>query len=59
MSEELRAFIIQVIREELEFDTKTESVYTGDMEGNGSLYRNSHYVTVKVGGEVLTTIDLD
>ena len=58
MNDELRALIIQVIREEVEFDQKTSTEYTGAMDG-GSLYRNMHTIIVKVGGEILTTISLD
>ena len=58
MNDELRAMIIQVLREELEFDTKTSKEYTGALY-DGPLYRDSHTIIVKVGGEVLTTISLD
>ncbi len=49
--------IRKIIREELTFDVKTESVYTGGLDG-GSLYRDAHTVEVIFNNEVISTFGI-
>ena len=57
-SEELRQIIRNVIREELTFDTETDSRYNGGMVDGGSMYTNYTTVTVKLNGEYMAYFDL-
>ncbi len=55
--EEIKNLIRQIIREELTFDAKTESVYTGGLD-DGVLYRESHTIEVIFDNEVIAAFSV-
>lgn len=55
--EEIKNLIRQIIREELTFDAKTESVYTGGLD-DGVLYRDCHTIEVIFDNEVIATFSV-
>jgi hypothetical protein len=55
--EELKEMIRQIIREELTFEAKTESVYTGGFD-DGVLYKDAHTIEVIFDNQVLATFSI-
>jgi len=54
----LREAILQLIAETLTIDVVTRSEYIGDMDGSGSLYKDSHTLRVLLEGEVISEVYL-
>jgi hypothetical protein len=46
--------VVEFLREKLRIEVETESNYTGDMDGSGSLYSNSHTIRLTLDGEVIS-----
>ena len=46
--------IMEIIRTRLSINVKTESNYHGDMDGNGSMYRDSSTIQLLLDGEVIS-----
>lgn len=51
MTEEMKEFIKQYLKENLSLDVQTESVYTGGMDG--PLYVDRHCIQLVLDGEVI------
>jgi len=50
--------VIEYLRENLRIEHKTESNYTGGMDGSGSLYSYSHTIELVLDGDVISSISL-
>ena len=50
--------VIEYLRENLRIEHKTESNYTGGMDGSGSLYSDSHTIELVLDGDVISSISL-
>lgn len=57
MDEELRAQIIELLKEELTLDVETSSEYTGGMDG-GNMYEDRHTLKLLIGDEVISEVGL-
>lgn len=50
--------IIALLKEVVELDVESDDRYTGDMDGSGRLYTRSTTVTLKIDGEVISSISV-
>lgn len=50
--------VIEFLRKNLGLEVESESHYTGDMDGSGSLYSTSHTVKLVLDGETISSISL-
>lgn len=50
--------LIEFLRNSLRIEVKTTSEYTGDMDGCGSLYSDSHTVRLILDNEVISEASL-
>lgn len=46
--------VTDYLRENLRIEVETTSNYTGDMDGSGNLYSNSHTIKLTLDGEVIS-----
>jgi hypothetical protein len=46
--------VVEFLRENLRIEVETTREYTGDMDGGGSLYRDSHTIKLTLDGEVIS-----
>jgi len=47
--------VIEYLQKNLRIEVKTESNYTGDMDGSGSLYSDSHTIELVLDGDVISS----
>lgn len=50
--------LIEFLRDSLRIEVETTREYTGDMDGSGSLYSNSHTVRLILNNEVISEASL-
>lgn len=50
--------VIEYLRENPRIEHKTESNYTGGMDGSGRLYRDNHTIELVLDGDVISSISL-
>lgn len=50
--------VINALKERLELVVKTDSVYTGGMDG-GDLYRNLHTIKLRLDGETISQVEIN
>lgn len=54
MTEEQETELFKYLRDNLKLNLKPTSEYTGDMDGSGQLYRDSHTIQLVLDGEVIS-----
>lgn len=57
LTREMKAGIVEFLKDNLKVETNEHSVYTGGLDGV-DLYSNYHTVTVKLDGTVIMEFDL-
>lgn len=50
--------LLALLRESLRIEVTTERHYTGDMDGSGSLYIDSHTIRLILDGEVISEANI-
>lgn len=50
--------VVEFLRANLRIEVVTERSYTGDMDGSGSLYSDSHTIKLVLDGEVISETSL-
>lgn len=50
--------LIAFLKESLRIEVETTSEYTGDMDGSGRLYSDSHTINLVLDGDVISSISL-
>jgi hypothetical protein len=53
-----REEILELLRDSLRIEVETESHYSGDMDGSGNLYRDSHTIKLILDGEVISSTSI-
>ena len=58
MTDEMKSFVFEYIKNNLRLDVVTNSEYQGDMGDDGNMYKDSYSVELKLDGEVISSVYL-
>lgn len=56
MTDEMKSFMFEYIKNNLRLDLTTDIEYQGGMNGDGNMYKESHTVELILDGEVISSV---